>query len=84
MVGTIASIFLLNTANAVLAIVITACIYLSSAILGALHVRRFKEHRHRVEFWTLVICLTLSAIGCLMTVALLIFYTAAVKLRIIS
>lgn len=84
MVGIIASIILLNTINEVLAIVITACLYLSSAVLGALHIRRFREHRDRVEFWTLAICLALSVLGCLAIVAMLIFLAAAVKLRIIS
>jgi hypothetical protein len=83
-VGTIASVFLLDLINEELAIGGTACLYLSSTILGVLHVKRFKEFRDRVEFWALIVGIILSGICCLVAVAALIFHRAAVSLRIIG
>jgi hypothetical protein len=83
-IGTLASLFLLNLINEDLAIAGTACLYLSSVILGLFNVRRFKEYRDRVEYRTLVMGISLSCVCFLIAVAGLIFHLAAVKLRIIS
>lgn len=83
-VGTLVSLILLNFINEDLTIAGTACLYLSSVVLGVLYVRRFKEYRDRVEFWTLVVGTSLSGICFLVAVAALIFHQAAAALRIIG
>jgi hypothetical protein len=82
--GTVISLFLLNSINEDLAIAGMACLYLSSTILGAINVKQFRQNRDRVEFWTLVIGMSLSGICFLIAVAALILLRAAVALRVIS
>ncbi len=83
-VGTLVSLFLLNSINEDLAIAGTACLYLSSTVIGTLSLKRFRSNREPVEFWTLVVGLGLSSVCLLAAIAALIFHRAAIGLRIIG
>ena len=83
-IGTLASIILLDQMNEELALAGTACVYLSSIVLGSLNIKRFRKNYERAEFWALIVGIILSGLSCLVAVAVLILHRVAVGLRIIS